>query len=201
MVNSLILFVTTIVTIVTIVTISPTVSGFGTAVSFLNSKGHTGTCITSGGRRRSSSSTSLFGIRCEDKTYQLEEMEDKDTCTTEVLLRADRNIQFGDTDGPIPADVIGKWEVDEGTDNYRMAIRRKFVTGQDNTDMGEFTFEVEKLYVGEMTMVGESVAITGKIMAKDEFNPAIEREVGYFNMIDGTDDRISYAERAEKLTS
>jgi hypothetical protein len=32
--------------------------------------------------------------------YQLEEMEDKDTCTTELFLRADGGIEFGDTDGP-----------------------------------------------------------------------------------------------------
>lgn len=32
--------------------------------------------------------------------YQLEEMEDKDTCTTELFLRADGGIDFGDTDGP-----------------------------------------------------------------------------------------------------
>ena len=199
MTNPLILFVTTAVTI------TPTISGFGIAPPLLNSNSHTTTPAppinTSGGHSRRRSTTSLYGIRCEDKTYQLEELEDRDTCTTEVFLKADRSIHFGDTDGPIPADALGKWQVEEGTNNFRMAIRRQFVTGQSNTDMGEFSFEVEKLYVGEMTMVGESVAITGKIKARDEFNPDLEKEVGYFNMIDGTDDRISYAERADRLTS
>ena len=61
---------------------------------------------------------------------------------------------------------------------------------------------VEKLYEGEMTMVGESVAIQGAIKVNDALNPDMEpMEVGYFNMIDGTDDRASYVERAEKLTS
>jgi len=53
-----------------------------------------------------------------------------------------------------------------------------------------------------MTMVGESVAIQGAIKVNDPLNPDMEpMEVGYFNMIDGTDDRASYVERAEKLTS
>lgn len=60
---------------------------------------------------------------------------------------------------------------------------------------------MEKLYVGEMTMVGESVAIQGTVLVRDEFNPEVEKEVGYFNMIDGTQDRLSYVERAGKLTS
>lgn len=61
---------------------------------------------------------------------------------------------------------------------------------------------VEKLYEGEMTMVGESVAIQGVIKIKDSLNEDMELlEVGYFNMIDGTGERATYAERAGKLSS
>merc|ERR1719409_1113653 len=146
-------------------------------------------------------STQLYGIRCEDKTYQLEELEDQETCTSEVFLQADRTIYFGDTDGPIPVECEGRWDVEPETNSFRMAIKRTFGTGSDSRDMGEFSFDVEKLYMGEMTMVGESVAIQGTVLVRDEFNPEVEKEVGYFNMIDGTQDRLSYVERAGKLTS
>ena len=38
----------------------------------------------------------------------------------------------------------------------------------EGTDMGEFQFEILREYRGEMTMVGESVAITGIMLNKDE---------------------------------
>jgi len=74
--------------------------------------------------------------------YQLEELEDKDTCTTELFLRADGVIEFGDTDGPVFTDAIGRWAVPEGTNTYGMIIKRTFQAGaSDGTDMGEFSFE------------------------------------------------------------
>mmetsp|Transcript_10695 Transcript_10695/g.22647 ORF Transcript_10695/g.22647 Transcript_10695/m.22647 type:complete len:196 (-) Transcript_10695:141-728(-) len=177
----------------------PAVSGFAVATSSF-AIGRSVASRTYGRNR-----TSLYVIRCEDKTYQLEELEDKDTCTSEVFLQADRTIYFGDTDGPIADEMVGRWDVEPGTNNFRMAIRRTFGAGRDTKDstaMGEFRFDVEKLYEGEMTMVGESVAIQGAIKVNDPLNPDMEpMEVGYFNMIDGTDDRASYVERAEKLTS
>lgn len=147
--------------------------------------------------------TSLFGIRCEDKTYQLEELEDQERCTSEVFLQQDRTIYFGDTDGPIPARQEGRWDVPPGTNDFQMVVKRTFGAGDDGKDVGEFSFDVEKLYEGTMTMVGESVAIQGVIKIVDPLNPDAEdlMEVGFFNMIDGTNDRRSYKERAGKLTS
>lgn len=40
-----------------------------------------------------------------------------------------------------------------------------------------------------MTHVGESVAVTGVMSTSDTADES-EREVGYFNMIDVTDDRV-----------
>ena len=48
---------------------------------------------------------------------------------------------------------------------------------------------VTKTYTGDMTNVGESVAITG-VMATSDTASGIEQEVGYFNMIDATDERL-----------
>lgn len=53
---------------------------------------------------------------------------------------------FGDTDGPIPDECVGRWDVEPGTNNYRMAIRRTFGAGRDSKDsgvMGEFSFDGE----------------------------------------------------------
>jgi len=40
-----------------------------------------------------------------------------------------------------------------------------------------------------MTEVGDSVAVTGVMSTKDTAS-GIEQEVGYFNMIDATDERV-----------
>ena len=50
---------------------------------------------------------------------------------------------------------------------------------------------VARTYTGEMTKVGESVAITGVMHIEDLFSES-NKEVGYFNMIDGTAERESY---------
>eukprot|EP00980_Cylindrotheca_fusiformis_P015298 scaffold4266_cov83-Cylindrotheca_fusiformis.AAC.3 len=119
----------------------------------------------------SSSRTSyspLYGIRCEDKFYQLEEREDAETSSTEVYLMKDRQVDFGKTDGPVPDSVEGTWHVEPGTDDFKMTIRRVFGSGNRGSDMGEFQFEILRELRGEMTMVGDSVAITGIIVNKDE---------------------------------
>ena len=113
-------------------------------------------------------STCLYGIRCEDKFYQLEEKEDGETSRTEVYLMADRQVDFGKTDGPVPDYVEGTWHVEPGTDDFKMQIRRVFGTGRRGSDMGEFSFEIIRELRGDLTMVGESVAITGVMVNKDE---------------------------------
>lgn len=119
-------------------------------------------------------------------------MEDKDNCTTELFLKEDRTIEFGDTDGPMWKEAVGVWQVVPGTDDFSMRISRTFSSGQPNTDMGEFMFEVSRTYAGEMTMVGESVGITGVAYAKKPMGEEMEQEVGYFNMIDGTVEREKF---------
>mmetsp|Transcript_24779 Transcript_24779/g.60873 ORF Transcript_24779/g.60873 Transcript_24779/m.60873 type:complete len:369 (+) Transcript_24779:77-1183(+) len=139
----------------------------------------------------SSSSSKLYGIRCENTFYQLEEMEDGETSRTEVYLMQDRQVDFGKTDGPVPDYVEGQWSVDSGDDEFTMTIRRVFGTGKRGSDMGEFSFEIVRELRGDLTMVGESVAITGTIVNKDDLLG--DKEVGYFNMVDDTEERESYA--------
>lgn len=155
----------------------------------------------------------LCGIRCEDKFYQLEEREDAETSSTEVYLMKDRQVDFGMSDGPLPDSVEGSWQVEPGTDNFKMTIRRVFGSGKRGSDMGEFQFEIVRELRGEMTMVGDSVAITGTVVNKDEllgdkgthifqyeyqvalyFSVSQTRllknfvEVGYFNMVSSIND-------------
>jgi len=109
---------------------------------------------------------------------------------------------------------------------FAVVIARIFSTGQDNSDMGEFTFErklslsppvvgnngvlhcshtltcsmkllrvVTKTYRGDMTNVGESVGVTG-VMSTTDTADNTEREVGYFNMIDATDERVGDDKKA-----
>jgi hypothetical protein len=85
--------------------------------------------------------TALYAIRCEDKFYQLEEMEDADTCTTEVFLNADRTATFGRTDGPVPLQSVGSWQIVPGTNDFQMYIVRTFKSGDKHKDVGEFTYE------------------------------------------------------------
>jgi hypothetical protein len=87
--------------------------------------------------------TTFFLARCCRSTeyYQLEEMEDKDTCTTELFLKPDGVIEFGDTDGPQPIASEGHWLVPDGTNDYSMTIKRSFEAGKGNSDIGEFNYD------------------------------------------------------------
>ena len=120
-------------------------------------------------------------------------MEDSDSCTTELFLREDRVVEFGQTDGPQWTAAAGTWQVEPNTDNFTMMISRRFEGGVENSDMGEFGFDVDRTFSGEMTMVGASVAITGIARCKAAFSEEYQ-EVGYFNMIDATDERIGVVE-------
>ncbi|KAG7365547.1 hypothetical protein IV203_038751 [Nitzschia inconspicua] len=132
--------------------------------------------------------TVLFRIRCENKYYQLEEMEDRENSTTELFLKEDGTILLGDTDGPLWTSAVGEWMIAPGSNDFVMTITKRFGAGQDNSDMGEFEYELERTFQGEMIEVGESVAITGVMLCEDPLTGK-EQEVGFFNMIDGTDVR------------
>ncbi|CAB9499871.1 expressed unknown protein [Seminavis robusta] len=159
------------------------------AIALLGASGVSGFAVNPKLQARSSKSTKLFGIRCENKYYQLEELEDKDNCTTELFLTEDGQVEVGKTDGPVWTGAIGRWAVIPGSNNFKMGITRRYSGGQGNTDMGEFSYELHRTFTGEMTSVGDSVGITGVMTSHDAYgNDSIE--VGFFNMIDGTDVRM-----------
>lgn len=136
------------------------------------------------------SSTKIFGAsQVVEKYFQLEELEDKDTSTTELFLCWDGVVQVGETDGPQPIAATGTWEVIDNN-TFKMKVTRTFEAGKksnDSTDVGEFSFDVVRSFTGETTFVGNAAAITGSMHVVDDLGDA---EVGYFNMIDTTDERI-----------
>ena len=168
------------------------------------------TTTTAAATTTTRSTTTLWAIRCEDKYYQLEEMEDAENCTTELFLKKDGTVEIGKTDGPVWIMAQGSWHIIQGTDKFVMTIVKTFQTGSTTRDMGEFEFDVIRTYQGDMIYVGESVAITGimkhnKMATNNKFNnnnnnnnirededeeEDNEETVGFFNMIDGTDIRL-----------
>eukprot|EP00534_Pseudo-nitzschia_fraudulenta_P004970 CAMPEP_0201122572 /NCGR_PEP_ID=MMETSP0850-20130426/6169_1 /ASSEMBLY_ACC=CAM_ASM_000622 /TAXON_ID=183588 /ORGANISM="Pseudo-nitzschia fraudulenta, Strain WWA7" /LENGTH=443 /DNA_ID=CAMNT_0047389289 /DNA_START=78 /DNA_END=1409 /DNA_ORIENTATION=+ len=153
-----------------------------------NTNGAVATATTSAGSKKKPL-TVMYRIRCENKYYQLEELEDAENATTELFLKEDGTVEIGKTDGPLFAKAVGNWEIQENS--FAMTITKTFKTGNDNSDMGEFQFEVERVFEGDMTVVGGTeVAINGKIFAEDIITDKHEKEVGFFNMIDGTDQRL-----------
>jgi len=140
-------------------------------------------------KSRTRSNVIMYRIRCENKYYQLEELEDAENCTTELFLKENGDVEMGDTDGPLYTIATGKWEMINN--QFAMSITKTYQTGNENKDVGVFTFDVERQFMGEMTVVGGTeVAVNGKIYAEDIITNKLDKEVGFFNMIDGTDVRL-----------
>ena len=130
------------------------------------------------------------------KHFQLEELEDAEKCTTDILLNSDMTVTVGSTDGPFFSSSYGTWsestdESSEGRAGFEMKLSRTYTAGGDSkdaTDIGEFTYEVERTFSGSLTIVGGTLAaMEGVILDIDELFGT--REVGFFNMIDTTEAR------------
>jgi hypothetical protein len=133
----------------------------------------------------------------KERYFQLEELKDKETATTELFLKADSTVEFGKMDGPLYIEASsGTWkELPSG--EFKMILKRTFEAGtkqETYTNMGEFDFEVERTFTGEMAMVGECVAVTGTMHALDAILG--DEEVGYFNMIDTSKERSGEEEES-----
>ncbi len=132
----------------------------------------------------------------EGKHFQLEELEDADKCTTDILLNSDMTVTIGCTDGPLFSSSYGTWsESFDDSQNravFEMKLSRTFIAGEntkDATAIGEFEYEVERTYNGLLTVVGGSLVMEGVILDKDELFGS--REVGFFNMMDTTEARVA----------
>jgi len=122
--------------------------------------------------------------------FELEELEDADSSTTDVLLNADSSVTLGGSNGPVWTTSSGSWEQTSNV-HFLMVLTRRYAggrEGQATTDMGEFQYDVTRTFRGEVVAVGGTVlAVNGEIVDADEVFG--DRRVGFFNMIDTTDEK------------
>jgi len=115
----------------------------------------------------------------DSKYFQLEELEDAESATTELFLEKDGSVIAGETDGPPPTATSGTWE--QNDEKFEMKLKRSFNSGYEGTDMGVFSFELERRFEGILTKVGENTAVAGTMHIMEE---ELDVNVGFFNMID-----------------
>lgn len=135
--------------------------------------------------------TSTTQLSLGGATFQLDELEDRDTCSTEITLEPDYTVTLGDTDGPLFCQATGIWSLatDGSSEIFDMVLTRKFEAGHEArtwTDLGEFTFAVDRAYLGYVTRVGDRLAVSGTIHCLDDSYG--DKQVGFFNMIDNRED-------------
>ena len=142
------------------------------------------------------SSMSLLASSLSGKNFQLEELEDKESCITDVFMKEDYTLVVGETDGPRPVEASGTWEESpDGT--VKVVLERTFSAGKSSSDptgMGEFQFTVSRTFSGEITSIGANLAVAGKIICEEV------GDVGYFNLID-TSNELPDKKAGESMTS
>ena len=115
---------------------------------------------------------------------QIEEMEDRDSCTTEVVLNSDLSVTVLETNGPKYLKASGTWKK-EDSGIFEMEMQRVYEAGVDSkvsSSMGPFTYATLRKFRGRMSKIGEKKGVEGEIL--DGLNE--EKKVGFFEMIDTT---------------
>ena len=80
-------------------------------------------------------------------------MEDRDSCTTEVILNANNTVTPLDTNGPLFLSATGKWNL-QADGSFEMTLNRTYESGKDSkkrTDMGIFKFTTVRSFVGQLS--------------------------------------------------
>jgi hypothetical protein len=154
-----------------------------------------------------------------NRRYQLEEQEDIQLCLTEIGLLGDHSLVMGQSDGPIfdADESYGIWSYNDVSFSsevaFAMKLRRVYKYNSRSSSsssfsgMGEFSFTVCRVYVGELIQVGNVVGVEGSIYElpddeedeDDEDDTATSNDlrtvlgitstskrVGFFSMIDTT---------------
>lgn len=66
--------------------------------------------------------------------------------------------------------------------------------------MGNFGYDVVRSYVGEFQPVGNKLGVNGKILMNDPSSTVDGEEVGFFEMIDTTEEKMkTFAPAAEPV--
>mmetsp|Transcript_11292 Transcript_11292/g.17883 ORF Transcript_11292/g.17883 Transcript_11292/m.17883 type:complete len:204 (-) Transcript_11292:201-812(-) len=136
----------------------------------------------------------VSGSDLTSRDFQIEELEDREGCETELWLNEDGTVTIGATNGPSVKDYMGNWEfietASESEQPFRMKLTRSYGAGYNSSSgdncMGEFTYDITREFWGTLKMVGSSISISGKTHANTEFSSEnyIESEVGFFSIID-----------------
>ena len=165
-------------------------------------------------------STPLMAWRLIGKYFQMEEMEDREACTTEVILNPNSTVTTLETNGPIHIAANGMWKLDKLTGDFIMTLHRTYEAGRDSkisTDVGVFTFTTVRKFIGRLYNIGIKQGISGNIYDVtsgalednssladlDDTTPVTElRKVGFFEMIDTTlseDGGVTLPGRAQSM--
>lgn len=114
-------------------------------------------------------------------------MEDRDSCTTEVILNANNSVTALNTNGPLYASATGTWKLDGTTDDFTMTLNRTYESGKDSkivTDMGVFSFTTIRSFIGQLKKIGDKQGVEGSVYDVD--SGTTDRKVGFFEMIETT---------------
>jgi hypothetical protein len=123
-------------------------------------------------------------VNIEGRYFQLEEMEDAESRMTGILLHDNHTVSSWISDIPSCTNVDGTWE-QRHDGRFAMNLIRTYSAGHKQnsfTDMGEFEFTMERLYLGDMSFVGAKIEVHGSVYISDEV--VGDEEVGYFSMLD-----------------
>jgi len=119
------------------------------------------------------------------REFQLEELEDKETAATSVVLNGDGSVSFGATDGPLPKSTTGSWSMDdEGA--FRMTVVREFESS--------YSYEVTRTFTGVVEEVMEAtktIILAGEIYMDGA-------AVGFFKMISNPSDITDVTEKLDE---
>jgi len=135
----------------------------------------------------------VSGSDLTSRDFQIEELEDREGCETELWLNEDGSVTIGATNGPRLKDYVGNWQLidtaSETEQPFRMRLTRSYGAGSSSSGdncMGEFTYDITREFWGTLEMVGSSISISGKTYANTEFSSenVNESEVGFFSIID-----------------
>jgi len=116
--------------------------------------------------------------------FQLEEQEDSETRFTGILLNDDGTVEALASDIPNFRDASGYWEQSRDGE-VQMSLTRVYTAGHKSvreTDMGEFTYKMDRHYSGQMSFIGSQIAVSGAVKIVDDNGNS--GDVGYFSMLD-----------------
>lgn len=123
--------------------------------------------------------------RLANKSYQLEEDEDENSCTTAIYLHEDGSVTLGQTDGPDPDSVKASWSYRDEDGELSIDIERYF-QGEQNIE-----FMVKRILVGHLDNSSRKnldLPIFTGAMYPYPTDFAKHTAVGFFAMILATDD-------------